>query len=75
MSLPKLEITAPGGMFHDGTVKIDGWEVPGLKRLTVNLDVGSINEVELTIAVDEVHISAEALLKLHAIVDEQEGGA
>ena len=68
MALPKIEITAPGGVFTDGTVTIDGWEVPYLLGLTLEMKIGDINKVSFSILAGEVKISTEAMLALEALV-------
>lgn len=65
--MAKIEITGKGHSIHDLDIKIDGRNIPGLIELTLFLDVNSVNEAHITIGIDEINISADALATLKAI--------
>jgi hypothetical protein len=65
--LAKIEITGKGHSIHDLDIKLDGRKIPGLKEVVLFLDQDSVNEAHIKIGVDEVDISADALITLGAI--------
>ncbi len=67
--LPSLSIEGGPPLGRNAVVKLDGREVPGLRGLHLSMASDEINVVTLIVAVDQVHVDAEVLAELHAIVD------
>lgn len=67
MSFSKISITGNGGTPSGLQVLVNGQPMPGLRSLTLNLDVDKANTVTLDFFTDEIQVDAEALAVLEAI--------
>jgi hypothetical protein len=64
----KLTIEGDGPTIHNLTVKVDGQKIAGLRSLTLYIGNDSFTEADLTISVDDIDVSAEALAALEAYI-------
>lgn len=74
MSLPTLKIDTEHADLFGAKVELDGEPIPGLRELELSMDIDSVNEVTLTIGVEGVEVTAQALsaLKAHVLESHDE---
>jgi len=70
--LSRIVIDADGPTMLDATITVDGHALVGLTGLTLRMAPGDITEVGLTLLVDRVEATAEALAMIEAHVQPAE---
>ncbi len=72
--MAKLEIKGDSLVlrpFH-GHVILDGHEIKGIRRLVLWMDVSEVTWAHIEVQVDDIHVDAEILTELNAILKKQE---